>query len=366
MKVGTYLDFGQNEVRNAVIHKLSSAPSSPVEGQKYYNTTSHVEFTWNGTAWRPTDAAGLTDGSIALSALATNPLARANHTGTQLAVTISDLATTVQAYRHDQFAAPNTSVSWGSQKITNLLDPTSAQDAATKAYVDSNIQSSAAGIDSKPSVRVVATANITLSGTQTIDGISVVAGDRVLVTAQTTASQNGVYVCAAGAWGRAVDADTTGEITPGAFWFVEEGTTYGKTQWRCNNTGTITINTTSITIIQFGAASSYTASGGVQLVGSDFSIKLDSTPGLVISGSGIKVDHSLVPYKYAGTITGNGSLSSFTVTHNLGTTDVVVMVMDGSGNQVIVDVQASSTTAVTVVFGAAVANAVTYRVVVIG
>ncbi|MGW3421282.1 hypothetical protein [Streptomyces phaeochromogenes] len=74
---------------------------------------------------------------IALSKLETNPLARANHTGTQAASTISDLATVVQAYRLDQFANPNADVSLASHKLTSVTDPTSAQDAATKAFVDS-------------------------------------------------------------------------------------------------------------------------------------------------------------------------------------------------------------------------------------
>src|SRR5205085_5154882 len=124
-----------------------------------------------------------------------------------------------------------------------------------KNYVDTTVQASAAGIDSKPSVRAVATANVALTGTQTIDGVALVAGDRVLCRAQTTGSQNGVYVVAAGAWSRAADADANNELTPGAFWFVEEGTTYGKSQWRIENTGAIVVGTTAITVNQFGAAS---------------------------------------------------------------------------------------------------------------
>lgn len=268
-KILTNYNFNKNEVQNARIQNLASAPASPVEGQIYQDTTTHATYIWNGTAWRPCDASKLTDGSIAISALATNPLARANHTGTQTASTISDLATTVQGYRLDQFAAPTAAVSMNSQKITNLAAPTAgSNDAARIVDVETAVQSAAAGIDSKASVRAVATANVALTGLQTIDGITLVATDRVLLTGQTTASQNGVYVVAPGAWTRALDADANGEITPGAFWFVEEGTTYGKTQWRCNNTGAITVGTTSITIVQFGAANSYTAGNGLTLTGS--------------------------------------------------------------------------------------------------
>ncbi len=76
--------------------------------------------------------------AIDLSKLAVNPLARANHTGTQLSSTVSDLAATVQAYRLDQFAAPNVALSAGSQRITNLATPTATTDATTKAYVDTS------------------------------------------------------------------------------------------------------------------------------------------------------------------------------------------------------------------------------------
>ena len=77
--------------------------------------------------------------AIALSKLATDPLARANHTGTQAASTISDFDTQVRTSRLDQMAAPTAAVSANSQKITNLGTPTSNTDASTKAYVDTSI-----------------------------------------------------------------------------------------------------------------------------------------------------------------------------------------------------------------------------------
>lgn len=246
MRIGSHADFAGLEAQNMVFQNLSAAPSSPKKGQTYFNTSSNVTMVWNGTTWRPFDAAGLSDGSVPLSALSVDPRARSTHTGTQAAATISDLAATVQAYRLDQFAAPTASVSWNSKEIINLLNPTTAQSAATKNYVDAAVQSAAAGIDSKASVRTVSTTNITLSGTQTIDGVALVVGNRHLATGQTTASQNGVYVVAAGAWTRASDADQSSEITPGAMWFVEEGTAYGKTQWRVNNSGAIALGTTAI------------------------------------------------------------------------------------------------------------------------
>ncbi len=92
-RVASLLDFGKNQVLNFVIHNLAAAPESPVVGQKYYDTTTGCEYFWNG-AWVPTDAQKRT--GIPLANLATDPLARANHTGTQVASTISDFATAVR------------------------------------------------------------------------------------------------------------------------------------------------------------------------------------------------------------------------------------------------------------------------------
>jgi hypothetical protein len=92
--------------------------------------------------------------------------------------------------------APTASVAFNSQNITGLADPVNPQDAATKNYVDDAIQ----GLDTKASVRVATSgSNITLSGTQTVDGVALSVGNRVLVKDQTTTSQNGIYVVSSGA-----------------------------------------------------------------------------------------------------------------------------------------------------------------------
>lgn len=360
------VDLAQNPLLQAVLHPLAAAPASPKVGQVWTLTTNGGTYIYNGSAARPTDAALLADGSIQIAALATNPLARANHTGTQAASTISDLATVVKAYSLDSFAAPAANVAFGGVRAVNLADPVNPQDAATKNYVDVTVQSAAAGIDSKASVRAVATSNLTLSGTQTIDGVALAAGDRVLLTAQTASAQNGVYVVASGAWARAGDADQSGEINPGAFWFVEEGSSYGKTQWRCNNTGAVTLGSTAITIVQFGAANLYTATNGVQINSSVISLLLPAGSGLTASSSGVSIDTTVVARKVSATITGDGSTSSFNVTHNLGTQDVLVAFRDSSNIAVGIDYTATNANAITVNFGSASvpANGTTYRVVI--
>lgn len=180
---------------------------------------------------------------------------------------ISDFDTQVRTSRLDQMAAPTASVALNAQKITGLADPTAAQDAATKAYVDGVAQ----GLDVKLSVRVATTADITLSGTQTIDGIAVVANDRVLVKNQSNQSQNGIYVVAAGAWSRATDADTWNELIS-AFTFVEEGTVNQDTGWVSTANAGGVLGTNNVVFAQFSGAGTYIAGNGLTLSGSTFNV----------------------------------------------------------------------------------------------
>lgn len=361
----TPIDLSKNELQNARLQNLAAAPGSPVLGQFYFDTALNCQVTFNGTIWVPADAAKVTNGYIPIAKLAADPMARANHTGTQTASTINDLAVTVKGYALSDFAAPTVDVPFNSKKITGLLDPTNAQDGATKNYVDAAVQSSAAGIDSKASVRLLAVANVAaLSGLTAIDGVTPAIGDRVLLTAQTTGSQNGVYVAASGAWSRALDADQNNEITPGAFWFVEEGTTYSKTQWRCNNSGGIVVGTTSITIVQFGATLAYTGGNGLVLTGGDFAVGAGT--GIVVGADNVAIDTAVVTRKYSANV-GDAAAVFFVVTHNLGTTDVTVAVYrnGGSFDQVECDIEHTSTNTITVRF-AAVPSAAQFRVVVHG
>lgn len=197
--------------------------------------------------------------------------------------------------------APTADLAMGSFKITGLADPTSAQDAATKNYVDLAVQ----GLDAKPSVRAATTANITRSGTQTIDGVSVIAGDRVLVKNQTAPAENGIFIVAAGAWTRATDMDAWAEV-PNAFCFVEEGTSNADSSWVCTSNAGGTLDTTSITFVQFGSAGSYSAGNGLQLVGSTFSVLLDGAT-LSVSGSGLRISAS---YTGQNTITTLGTITT--------------------------------------------------------
>jgi hypothetical protein len=155
----------------------------------------------------------------------------------------------------------------GLTTVTVTQDPTAALDLATKQYVDAVAQ----GLDPKASCVAATTANITLSGTQTIDGVALIAGDRCLVKNQTLSQNNGIYLVAAGAWTRAADMDSWLEV-PGAFTFIEQGTLYADTGWVCTSNAGGTLGTTPITWVQFAGVGSYTAGTGLTLTGTQFSL----------------------------------------------------------------------------------------------
>lgn len=189
--------------------------------------------------------------------------------GTFTKITINDkgLATAGANAILNDIGAPTSSFSFGSQLLTSLADPVSNQDAATKYYVDSVAQ----GLDIKASVVTASTANITtLSGLLTISGVTLTAGQRVLVKDQTASEDNGIYLASATAWSRSPDADTWDELVS-AFVFVEEGTN-ADTGWVCTIDAGGTLGTTPVTWTQFAGAGTYTNGTGLTLTGNVFSI----------------------------------------------------------------------------------------------
>lgn len=166
--------------------------------------------------------------------------------------------------------------------ITGLSTPTADSDAANKAYVDSVAQ----GIDAKASCLAATTANITLSGTQTIDGVAVTAGQRVLVKNQTSAAQNGIYVAAAGAWTRATDADTWNELVS-AYTFIEQGTDNGNNGFICTVTAGGTLGTTPVTWVQFSGAGQINAGAGLTKVGNTLDVGTASSSRIVVNADNI-------------------------------------------------------------------------------
>jgi hypothetical protein len=199
------------------------------------------------------------------------------------------------------------SLNFGGFVASNLASPNSGSDAATKNYVDNAIN----GLSWKTACRVATTANITLSGTQTIDGVAVSAGDRVLVKNQTTTTQNGIYVAASGSWTRATDSDSASEID-GTAVYVLLGTTLADTAW--TETATVTtIGTSPIVYAQIGAGVAYLAGASLTLTGNTFA--LSATPDIgaatgtsLVLGSGNTVTIS------GGNITARGQIFSDRIT----------------------------------------------------
>jgi hypothetical protein len=139
--------------------------------------------------------------------------------------------------------------------------------------IDSNMFSgSPTQLDYKQSVRCATTASITLSGLQTIDGISVVDLDRVLVKDQGTASQNGIYVVSTGAWARSSDMDISNEVTSGAFCYVEAGTSNAASGWALSTTGAIVVGSTNLTYVQITGLGQVTVTSGLTKTGNTISV----------------------------------------------------------------------------------------------
>jgi hypothetical protein len=468
------IDLNKNELQNAVIQNLATAPASPSAGQVYYNTSDNQLYIYNGTRWevagnavqsgllaaRP--AAGTVDAGTIYYATdnylfyysngstwaqtnqfgtvtaqtsygassgngTSTDYARADHThgtpalgtATPNAITgaagSAGTATTPSKEDHVHAFAPTTDLNMGGYKLTALATPVSSTDAANKQYVDDVAQ----GLNIHAASYAATTANLnatysngssgvgatlTNAGTQAAfatDGTTPSLNDRILVRLQTDTTQNGIYTLTTVGSGstnwvltRATDFDTPTEIAGGDFTFVDNGTTLANTGWVQVDEVT-TIGTDPIVWQQFSGAGTYTASNGVLLTGTNFTfaprtgyglqtgsagaeIKLATTSGLNLSsdlavgaGNGISVltntvaiDSSVVVSKYATNV-GDGSATSYTITHNLGTRDVIVSVYEGSGSyaEVICDVNHATTNTITLLFSVAPTSN-QYRVVV--
>ena len=283
----TNIDLNQNELINARFQVVPSFPSAgnTFEGHLVYNSTTDTIAVYANGGWRSLPhtivsggAAGVTEalevtesnGTITL----TLKVADTDSAGLlpaamwQMLTDATDENTFSKLVKRD--AAGNAKVS----------TPTQATHIATKGYVDAARQ----GLDVKQSVRVATTAPINIAADleagDLIDGVTLVAGDRVLVKDQSTASENGIYVAVAsgaGAASRSSDANgtvDTGELKAGTFTFVEEGSTHSDKGFVVSTNGTITIDSTAITWTQFSGAGSFTAGDGLSQSGNTINVNV--------------------------------------------------------------------------------------------
>ena len=252
----------------------------------------------------------------------------------------------------------------GGNKITGLADPTSAQDAATKAYVDTAVQ----GIDWKGSVRVATTANVNLANAlengDVIDGVTLATGNRVLVKNQTNAAQNGIYVVqSSGAAVRSTDADVATEVTASFAVFVEEGTANADSGYVLTTDGAVTIGTTELVFTQFTGLGQIVAGDGLTKSGN--TLNVGAGTGITVSSDTIAIDTTVVARKFAASV-GNNAATSFVLTHNFSTRDVAITVYDNSTYaEVFADATHSTADTVTIAFAVAPTTN-QYRVVIVG
>lgn len=267
----------------------------------------------------------------------------------------------------------------GGQKVTNMADGSASNDAATWGQVQNFVR----GIQKYVTARAKTTTNITLTGTQTVDGVALVAGNLALVDAQTTATEDGLYVVAAGAWTRASDM-AVGVNASGYAVTVTEGTTNGDKTF-IQTADPAVVGTNGLTFTQLGGGgATYTADGnGLELAGNQFSLELDGTTlaksaagvrigsgaagaglveasgvlavgagtGVTVAADAVAIDTGVVSRWFSNSGTHSAG-TTVSLTHNLGRKSYHVSVAIAStGEEVLADV-VKGDNAVTVTFGA--------------
>lgn len=436
-KFVTNLDLNQNQILNATFEVLASDPNTNLfDGRMYFNSVDGVIKVYDATSssWRKI-VAGINSEAGVISGGTYSTALTITESGGQITIT-PNLATSASAGLMSSSdyskladatsdATANKLVIRDSNGNIKVATPTDDSHAATKAYVDA----ARSGLDVKQSVRAATTGPLTIASDleagDTLDtSVTLVAGDRVLVKNQSTASENGIYVVqASGAAVRATDFDSAGEVSGGAFTFVEEGTANADSGWVVTSNGPITVGTDAINWAQFSGAGQITAGAGLTKTGNTLdvggttdriTVNADSvdiastyagqssitTLGTITSGtwngtdigiadggtnasteSGARTNLASAASEATGRTTSTPSLarvakqgcaasvtgvSTTTVTHNFGTTDVMIQVYEAStGATVIADTTRSNGNTVSVVIlGTVSAN--DYTIVVTG
>lgn len=401
--LGAPLDFAKLEGRNLRAHQLGAAPSSPVTGQLYFNTGDNTLYWYDGTAWvsarggvgTPADATPSSKGIVQLAGdlagtAASPQIAAGVITDAEVAAANKDGAVTTPSMRTlgqspnqamrgniplNLIFGPALDMDFGGVRLTNIADPTSIYDAASKKYVDDV----ASGLDAKPSVRVATTANLAGfapsagGGVNVVDGVTLAQWDRVLVKDQTTPKDNGIYTVnqvgtgSNGVWVRVEDFNAWTEV-PGAYTWVEQGVTNADTGWVCTADTGGTIGTTSITWTLFASAASLIAGLGLTKTGNKIDIGATVGGGINVNLDDIGVDSTVARYfSNQGTHGAGTTMTYLQSQHGLhATQSIVVQAYDKTtGAQEWPDVVINSGGDVTITYAVAFA-ANSKRVVLIG
>lgn len=311
----TNIDLNQNQLINATFEALATNPSTGnFEGRMYFNTATFSLMVYANAAWRKTVHSITSGGGEGIAEALT--VSESNGTVTlTLNVADADSAGLLSAAFFGDLngatssATANKLVKRDGNGNISVATPTDDGHAATKGYVDA----ARSGLDVKASVRVATTAAINLSSDleagDVIDGVTLVAGDRVLVKHQGTASENGIYVAVAaeaGAASRADDANTSAKVTTGMFTFVAEGTVNADNGFVLTTDDIITLGTTGLTFIQFSGAGQITAGDGLTKSGN--TINAVGTAGRIsVSSDAIDIDTT---YVGQATITTLGAITT--------------------------------------------------------
>jgi hypothetical protein len=426
----TNIDLNQNQLLNGTFEVVGTDPNTGnFDGRMIFNSTEGTIKVYDATAsaWRKmitgVTSAGSQSNALTISesngAITITPnLATSASAGLLSASDFSKLADATSE------ATANKLVIRDANGQAKFGTPTDDAHAATKGYVDA----ARSGLDVKASVRAATTAPINLASDlengDTLDtNVTLATGDRVLVKDQSTASENGIYVVqASGAAVRATDFDSNAEVTPGAFTFVEEGTLNADSGWVLTTNGTINVGVTGLTWALFSVAGSIFAGDGLTKTGNTLNV-VGTTDRISVSSDAVDIASTYAGQSTIttlGTITtgvwngtdvavadgGTGAsdaatartnlgikttagavttttsalariakqgcaasstgVSTTTVTHNFGTTDVNVQIYEvSSGATVIGDVTRSNGDTLSVVlYGTISAN--DYTIVVVG
>jgi len=336
-KFVTNIDLNQNQILNGRLQALASDPGSGnFEGRLIYNTTEDLIKFYTGSAWRKTIHT-LASGTTALT------VSEANGTATYsvaaaVAGGASGLLIGADKTKLDNATSTNTNSTVALRDGSGRLQvstPAADLDAANKAYVDA----ARTGLDVKASVRAATTAALTLANQlengDTLDGVTLATGDRVLVKNQGTGAENGIYIVAAsGAPSRATDADANSEMTPGMFTFVEEGTTNADSGWVMTNDGAITVGTTALTFALFSVAGTIFAGDGLSKSGDVLSVNVTGSGGIQIASDNLEIE---IDAGVSGLDTGASGLALQAAISGAGLTFSTGVVAVGAGDGITVN-----------------------------